>query len=176
MSVVLLTFGGQLALADRALYWARLRSEERSVLGVLQAHEQVRRVQPWGMNTDIWLAQVMDLLSKNAPHMSERIVAMQVVLGASMRAAERSEQRPNGLYGVAAAHFSSGNFAAAESSAREAIQMAPRWYKPHWLLARVLAERGQKDGALRAARVAVRLNGGRDANIVAEWESLTLPR
>lgn len=176
MSALLLAFGGQLALADRALWWARQRVEERSVLGALQAYEQVQRVQPWGMNTDIWFAQVMDLLSKGAPDMSERIVAMQVVLGASLRAAESSDERPNALYGIAASYWVSGNHSAAEKAAREAIQAAPQWYKPHLLLARVLSDQGVVDRARAEAELAVRLNGGKDPEVRKTLEALEAAR
>lgn len=176
VSVLLLTFGGQLVLADRALQWARLRVEERNVLGTLQAYEQVRRVQPWGMNTDIWFTQAMDLLANNAPDIAGRIAAMQVVMEASQRAAVRSDQRPNALYGVAASLAASGNYPAAENAAREAIRSAPHWYKPHLLLARVLSEQGLLDRVRQEAELAVWLNGGKNPEVRKALEALEVAR
>jgi tetratricopeptide (TPR) repeat protein len=172
VSALLLTFGGQLALADRALHWARVRVEERNVLGTLQAYEQVRRVQPWGMNTDIWFAQVMDLLANNAPNVAGRIAAMQVVMEASQRAAERSDERPNALYGIAAFYSASGNYPAAEKAAREAIRIAPHWYKSHLLLSRALSEQGLVERARQEAELAVWLNGGKAPEVQKTFEAL----
>jgi Tfp pilus assembly protein PilF len=124
------------------------------------------------MNSDIWFTQVMDLLANNAPNVADRIVAMQVVMGASLRAAESSDQRPNALYGIAASYSASGNYLAAEKATREAIRVAPHWYKPHLLLSRVRSKQGLPERARQEAELAVWLNGGKNPEVQQTLEAL----
>jgi Tfp pilus assembly protein PilF len=65
----------------------------------------------------------------------------------------------------------SNDFAGAEASLRNAVAAAPRWYKPHWMLAEVLREAGRLDEARAAAEKAMELNVGKDAEVAATWET-----
>ena len=172
VSLMLLVFAGQLALADLGLEQTRQNIRARRVIKALDSYTRARRIQPWGINTDSWFADAMDLLSKTSPDIPGRIVAMQVRFSVSERAARDSEQRPHAYYRLALLHTSSGNHKRAREALAMAIDLAPRWYKPHWLLARVLTEQGFVDQGLREAELAAWLNWGHDSEVKATLEAL----
>ena len=173
ISLVLLVFAGQLTLADLGLEQTRGYVKKWNVLETIRSYSWVRRVQPWGMNADLWFAEAMDVLSKTAPDIPGRIVALQFVRTASRRAAEHSDERPNAYCGLDVAHAVYGNYKGAEMALRSAIEMAPQWYKPHWILAEVLDQRGLADQALREAELAVWLNGGKNLEVRERLENMT---
>jgi O-antigen ligase len=174
-SLLLVTFAAQLALADLGLQQTRESVDKWDTLGAIKSHFWVSRVRPWGMETDTWFAEAVSALSRTSPDIPSRIVAMQLVLSASQRAAENSEQRANAYCRLATAHANYGNHKAAEKALRDAVSLAPRWYKPHLMLARLLTDRGFADQALREAESAVWLNGGHDAEVQASLEALRPP-
>ena len=91
---------------------------------------------------------------------------------AAQRASNTAEQRPNALYNLAAFYAVQNDFPGTERSLRAAIDWAPHWYKPRWMLARVLQQAGRLAEAKVEARRAVELDAGHDAEVVNTWETL----
>jgi Tfp pilus assembly protein PilF len=52
-----------------------------------------------------------------------------------------------------------------EQSLRQAIVVAPNWYKAHWLLAQVLEREGRRAEALEEARLAFDRDGGKHVEV-----------
>ena len=95
---------------------------------------------------------------------------------AAERAALSSEERQNAYYNLAGFYSVRNDFQGAEQSLRSAIQVAPNWYKPHWMLAQVLREAGRLENALKEAVRAVELNGGKNPEVKETWEGLRSSR
>jgi O-antigen ligase len=88
--------------------------------------------------------------------------------GRELAAAARSVEEPfNTWYQQAVARAAQGDAAGTEAALRNAIAAKPNWFKPHWMLAKLLALRGLHDEALAEARTAARLNGGKNPEVAA---------
>jgi Flp pilus assembly protein TadD len=77
------------------------------------------------------------------------------------------EQRQNAWYNLAIVAAARDDPATVESSLRSAISAGPRWFKPHWALARLLYSAGRVEEARREANLALDLDGRRDPEVVA---------
>jgi hypothetical protein len=97
----------------------------------------------------------------------EKLRWSQIAGEAALAATQDLEQRQNAWYNLAILQASANNAAGVEQSLRAAIAAAPTWYKPHWTLARLLASTGRMADAQQEARIALDLNGARDAEVVA---------
>ena len=64
------------------------------------------------------------------------------------------------------------DFTGTETALRASIEIAPAWYKSHWMLARILEKAGRTGEARQEAERAVELNGGKSAEVTATWEEL----
>ena len=80
---------------------------------------------------------------------------------AAKRAATASEVRQNAYLNLARFYAARNDFKGTEESLRAAITIAPNWYQPHWMLARILREVGRIEEARGEAALAAELNGGR---------------
>ncbi|MBN9663924.1 MAG: O-antigen ligase family protein [Acidobacteria bacterium] len=95
-------------------------------------------------------------------------------LVAGGQAASGPEDRSNALYNLAALHSASNDARAVEADLRAAIDSSPQWFKPHWMLARLLAGRGQFEEANREADRAVELDGGKHPEVTLTRDRIRL--
>jgi len=77
------------------------------------------------------------------------------------------EQRQNAWYNFAMLAAAMNDPKTVEASLRAAIQAGPRWFKPHWALARLLYSAGRTDEARQEAALALDLDGRKNAEVVA---------
>jgi tetratricopeptide (TPR) repeat protein len=77
------------------------------------------------------------------------------------------EQRQNAWYNFAILAAALDDPATVESSLRSAISAGPRWFKPHWALARLLYAAGRTEEARAEANLALDLDGRKDAEVIA---------
>ena len=75
----------------------------------------------------------------------------------SAKAEGRSEDRFNALYQSSVLAVSFGDLQKAEAKARETIEAAPNWYKPHLLLAQILQVENRNEEAGQQARISADL-------------------
>jgi hypothetical protein len=59
-----------------------------------------------------------------------------------------------------------------ERSLRSAIDAAPKWYKPHWSLARVLFATGRIQEARVEASLALTFDAGKDAEVTSTMNEI----
>jgi hypothetical protein len=69
------------------------------------------------------------------------------------------------LVNLAAFYAVENNEVMVESCLRDAIEAAPNWFKPHWLLAQVLARANRQNEAILEARRAVECDGGKNPEV-----------
>jgi Tfp pilus assembly protein PilF len=124
------------------------------------------------MDTDLWFSRLMAGAAQGIQDPATNLAAWLVALSAAERSTTATEAPLNAHYNLAALHAMRNDFAGTERALRNAIAAAPSWYKPHWMLAEVLREAGRLDEARAAAEKAMELNGGKDAEVAATWESL----
>lgn len=98
--------------------------------------------------------------------------AGQSAMDCAKRAPSTADDRQNALVNLAAFYAVQDDAPAVESSLREAIAAAPNWFKPHFLLAQVLAREGRAVEAEAEARAAADRNGGKAPEVLQVTEQV----
>ena len=114
----------------------------------------------------------MASLAGGASSLEDKQSAWREGLAAAGRAVGASEQKLNAYYNLAAFRSVVNDFTGTETALRASIEIAPAWYKSHWMLARILEKAGRTGEARQEAERAVELNGGKSAEVTATWEEL----
>jgi O-antigen ligase len=162
LAVVFVAFAFYLATGDALLAAARSAVDRHdfSAAGLLK-----NRAASWGAHADINFSRLMLAQSQTLPDIGDRLRGWLFAKQAATRATETAEDRHNALVNLAAFYAVENNAPMVERCLREAAQFAPNWFKSHWLLAQVLARDGRREEALREARLAVQLDGGKDPEV-----------
>jgi len=141
----------RLLLADRSLELARRDLAAGRTMDGMQHYGAARAR---GLAADVWYARALAPL---APF--EAI--------ASAQRATSSEDAQNAYYTLAWLYARAGDVSHTEQSLRAAIGCAPNWFKPHWMLARILQSQGRTAEARAEAERAVYLNAGKNPEVAA---------
>ena len=84
---------------------------------------------------------------------------------AATRAVSTSEDRRGAFYNLAIFFATQNDAANVERCLRNAVYLAPNWFKPHWTLSRLMLGQGRLADAQAEAQTAVDLNGGRNPEV-----------
>ncbi|HTM51003.1 MAG TPA: O-antigen ligase family protein [Bryobacteraceae bacterium] len=163
LSIVLAVLAARLLAADYLLERLRLDLDSGSSP---DAALQYQRVRAWGLTADIWYSRRMAEAARAAGDPVSQLRAWQQALEAGYRATKTAEDPHNAWYSLATLHARQDDFFQTEKCLRGAIQAAPRWFKPHWMLAQTLLAKGRRDEARGEARLAAELNGGRNPEVI----------
>jgi O-antigen ligase len=174
--LVLAVYAIRLAAADGALAAVRRAFEAGDAEQAARAYQIALAWQPQGAGADLYYSRGMADLAARSANPEVRLRAWREALEAGLRAAREAEDRPNARYSLAALRAAQNDSAGAEQSLRDAIAVAPNWYKPHWTLARLLALTHRDDEALAEAYAAVERGGGRHAEVLDTWNRLERER
>jgi O-antigen ligase len=153
VALALLAAAFSLGWSDYWLARTKRSLDAGEIRRAMTQYERARGQALPGLDTDLWYSRAL---------MAAAPAAWQPALEAARRAAERSEQRANAHYNVAAFYAMQNDFARTEESLRAAIGWAPRWYKPRWMLARLLEQAGRPEEAAAELSRATELNGGKN--------------
>jgi O-antigen ligase len=118
-----------------------------------------------GSSSDLWYSTAMSALAQKAPNPIVRIRTAAQAGYAALNATRTAEDPFNAWYHAAALYASTNDAFFAERSLRAAIAAHPNWFKPHWMLARVLRIEGRLDDARGEAVVAMELDGGKHKEV-----------
>src|SRR5579875_3474733 len=94
-----------------------------------------------------------------------RLLSWEAGLDAAKSAVQTADDRMNALVNLASFYAGQNDAGNVEKTLRAAIAAAPNWYKPHWLLSRVLAAEGRAAEARAEAQIAASLNSAPDNTI-----------
>ncbi|MBI3698306.1 MAG: O-antigen ligase family protein [Acidobacteria bacterium] len=166
VAIVMLAAALALGWSDYGLARTRAALEAGEVDRAIESYGRLRRWAPPGLDTDLWYSRALAAIHSTSP------LAWQEAYAAAGRASATSEQRPNAWYNLAAFCALQNDFARTEQSLRQAIDWAPQWFKPHWMLARVLYQAGRLAEAEAEARRAVELNGGKNREVADTWAQI----
>ena len=122
--------------------------------------------QPPGVSSDLYYSRAMATLGPKQREILPAIKALQESIQAGIRATKGAEDRHNAFYNLASLYAFNNNPRDAERSLRSAIEVAPNWFKPHWMLARVLNLKGQHGEAWKEAQAAMERGGSKLAEVV----------
>ena len=123
------------------------------------------RASKWGATADLNFSRRILAKSQSLPDPADRLRGFLFAKQAALRAPATSEDRQNALVNLAAFYAVENNVVMVERCLRDAIDAAPNWFKPHWLLAQVLARGKMQNEAIFEARRAVECDGGKDPEV-----------
>lgn len=135
----------------------QMRSPEYAV----ELFPTVRDSFPPETGASLWYSRALLDATRQSSDVSLRRRAWAQALEAAARAVEHSEDPANAWYNLALIRWALGDSAQAESSLRAASDAAPRWFKPHWLLAELLLDSGRTKSAETETGLAISLAGSR---------------
>ena len=167
--VLLVVFAVQLTLADWGMANVQRSIEGGQLAAAERGYQALLRVKPPGVYYDLWYSRQMATAAQQAPHLGAGVAAWKSAWAAAERAVSASDARQNAHYSLAAFQSVENDFQRTEASLRAAIELAPNWYKPHWMLARLLLVAGRLEEARAEAARAMELNNGVDAEVAQTW-------
>ena len=117
------------------------------------------------MEADLWYSRSLAVAAQKTGDLRARLQIWQEAFQAATRATRSAEDRHNACYHLATLYGQFNNHREAERYLRVSAGIAPNWFKPHWMLARVLAAEGRADQARVEAAIAVDRDGGKHAEV-----------
>jgi hypothetical protein len=129
---------------------------------------------PLDQTADLWFSRTLVAALPQAEDMMLRRRAWELAIQTAERATAASEERANAYYHLAALRAFNDELPKTEQSIRMAIAFAPKWYKPHLLLARILAETGRPQEAAEQRLLADRFGGKAAAAMDTDIPTTTL--
>lgn len=120
------------------------------------AGQLIERAQMWNANADVYFSLALLAKDRNA---------MQYAIRAARHGPRSADDPQNAWVNLAAFEATIDDAHAVEQSLRRAIEAAPEWYKPRWLLAQVLAREGRMAEAAAEANAAFERDGGKHAEV-----------
>lgn len=172
----LLLYAIPLAVSDFHLGETKRLLAGGRIREAMAAYERARRWQPPGVSADLWYSRALAEAAGRTPELAVRLEAAARAAEAARRAPLHTEDRANAFYNLAAFSAAANDFEATVRHLREAIQAAPHWFKPHWMLARVLALAGRWEQAEAEAARAVELDGGQHPEVAATLHEIRVRR
>jgi tetratricopeptide (TPR) repeat protein len=157
----------RLVAADASL--ARIRQ-------ALDAGDRSRAVAIWestktqrssGVTADLYFSRRWAAAAEAAQEPLEKVRLAAIAVQAAAYATTVAEQRQSAWYNFAILSAALQRPETVETSLRAAIQTGPRWFKPHWALARLLYSTGRAGEARSEAQAALSLGGGKNTEVIA---------
>ncbi len=152
---------------DLALAAVQRHLDENDARGAAEAYRQALSRSVAGVHADLDLSRRWAAVAVHASDIMSKLYYGQVATGAASLATKSPEQQENAWYNLAIFEASANDVRAVEYSLRAAIAAAPVWYRPHWALARLLAQEGRLPEAEPEARRALYLDGGKNSEVVS---------
>jgi cytochrome c-type biogenesis protein CcmH/NrfG len=114
----------------------------------------------------------MAAAATKSPDPASSLHAWQQAITVGANAVTTSDEPANAAYNLAALRATANDLTGTEASLRVAIAKAPNWFKPHWMLARVLLLSGRMQEAENAAAAAVERNGGVNPEVLQTLQEI----
>jgi hypothetical protein len=171
-AVLMVVFALRLLAADRMLALVRRDFESGDLRSAVAAYDEARRWQLPGTGADLWYSRRLALFARDTADPVARLQALPHAVAAAMRATSMDEDRHNAFYNLATLNAAQNDLAGTERSLRSTIACAPNWFKPHWMLARVLQISRRSQEALREATLASELDAGKDPEVSRTLEEM----
>ena len=167
IATLLTTCAVRLVFADHALAVAKRSLDAGDVPSAVHALESAAALRSTGVEADLYFSRRWALAASQAHDPLAKAQFAQFARDAAGRSTERLEQRQNAWYNMALLAAGNNDVPGTESSLRSAILCAPKWFKPHWALARLLFASGRVKEASGEATLALNLNAAKDSEVAS---------
>jgi O-antigen ligase len=159
--------GIRIGLADRDLAAASQCLDGGKLSAAITPLSSAAALRNTGVSADLYFARRWARESSVARNPFARAQFAQFARNAALSSTRVPEQRSNAYYNLAVLAAGANDMPTAEASLRASIQSAPKWFKPHWSLARILFATGRSEEARNEAQRALDLNGGKDPEVTS---------
>ena len=160
--------GGRLLQADRALFQAGQAAGRGQIEAALQEGQRSRQSFPWTGAHAFAFSRMMGQLATSPSLSLRQRGPILAVAEESARAGLLHSSQPQIVFvHLASLQVLQGKQQEAQATLAEAVQAAPVWYRPRWLLAVLLAEEGQLRQAAEQAEAALELGARSHPEIAA---------
>jgi O-antigen ligase len=125
-----------------------------------EAEEAYRTAVSWSFGLpgyELFLSRQMATLGRALGNTPDGAKAWSAATEAAALAERSGEERFSAVYQSAVLAIVAGDLTRAERKAREAVDLAPNWYKPHLLLGQILAAMGKADEGAAEQRISLNL-------------------
>ncbi len=119
-----------------------------------------------GAADDLYASRLLQLACQKRTDVASYVGCIQQTLQAAARALKTDDDAANAWYNIAMLSAVQRNLAGTRQGLLEASKASPNWFKPHWTLANLLAQSGEKMQAKSQAQRAAFLDSNRDPEVV----------
>lgn len=158
-----LVFAGYLGIYEFRLQQFSRQPSEASYRAML-------RTSLPGAADDLYASRLLQLACQKRTDIASYVGCIQQTLQAAARALHTDDDIANAWYNVAMLSAVQKNLQGTRQGLLEASKASPNWFKPHWTLANLLSQSGEKTQAKSQAQRAAFLDSNRDPEVV---ETLT---
>jgi O-antigen ligase len=158
-AVLLAACALRLFVADRALSSAGASLDRGDLAGAVRSHQMALTWALPGSSSELYYSRRLADFVRTTPDFGVKSRGLREALNAALSATHGSEEMANAWYNLAGFLSMTHSPPDVERSLREAIDAAPNWYKPHWVLAQLLVTEHRLDDARHEAEIAVSCNG-----------------
>jgi hypothetical protein len=155
---LLLIFAGRMTAADLALGSAVKALDAQDISVAALKYRRATELESSGVTADLYFSLRWAHLAADSQNAFTKLYLGQLAAGAANLAIQQPEGRHNAWLHWAELSASRNDSAAVESGLRSAISASPKWFKPHWALARLLFLEGKQQEAREEAKLAIDLN------------------
>jgi hypothetical protein len=111
-----------------------------------------------GLTADVYFSRRFARAAAESHDVLPKLYLGQLAAGSASLATEVPEGRPNAWFNLAELEATRSDTGAVETALRSAITESPNWFKPHWVLARLLFLQGRNEAAWQESQRAMQLN------------------
>jgi tetratricopeptide (TPR) repeat protein len=148
----------RLAWTDHALSSAERSIATGNVADAAAAYHRAVDLRNTGLTADLYFSRRFARAAADSRDVLQKLYLGQLAAGSASLATEVPEGRPNAWFNLAELGASRSDSAVVETALRAAITESPNWFKPHWVLARLLFLQGRNEAAWQESQRAMQLN------------------
>jgi O-antigen ligase len=163
--VALMAYAAAITIADFNLARFQRRPE-------IAAYESAARLRLPGAAEDIYCSRALSNICRGTGGIGPRLECWHTAVQAAARATVTADDPANAWYNLAIFTAAQNDAAGTKRALTAASRMAPVWFKPHWLLARLLSQTGERAAAISEAERAESLDNKRDPEVAQTARSL----
>lgn len=157
-ALLLVAWGARLVVADRALHVTAVSLDRGDLAGAEAAHQRAIHWALPGAGPELFCSRRFAEYARASSDFRVKARAIHDATSAAVLAIRNTDEPPNAWYNLAMFLAIGNSQTDVERSLHEAIAAAPNWYKPHWVLAQLLAAEHRLDEARRESEFAYTCN------------------
>ncbi len=157
-AVALLVVAFRLVSTDLALASAERSIAAGKVPAAAADYHRAVDLRNTGLTADLYFSRRFARAATDSRDALSKLYLGQLAAGSASLATEVPEGQPNAWFNLAELEATRSDTGAVETALRSAITKSPNWFKPHWVLARLLFLQGRNEAAWQESQRAVQLN------------------